>query len=303
MYPFQLRRAICSIPLWCLLFIGQWVGLQSAHAQNTLERIKASGGVVIGHREASVPLSYLADGQPVGYSIDVCLRLAAMLAGHVGVKNPTISYRMVTSATRFDAVEKGEVDLECGSTTNTAERRHRVSFTIPHLITSSRLIVLSSKPYERLEHLDGLTVASTAGTTNIKSLAHAALLKNLNLKIEAAKDHAEGVNWVLSGKVEAFNMDDVLLFGLRASAPRPQDLKVIGKPITIEPYAIAFERGNPVLKQLIDAEMRRLIASKELHQLYDKWFMQAIPPKGINLGMRMPTLLADSLKYPTDFVP
>lgn len=298
-----LRRLIRFMPLFVLLTLVQQGAMGTANAQGTLERIQARGTVVIGHREASVPLSYLADGQPVGYSIDVCLRLATVLARHVGVQNPSIRYVMVTSANRFDAVEKGEIDLECGSTTNTAERRQRVAFTIPHLITASRLMVLSAKPYKTLEDLDGHTVASTAGTTNIRSLAHHAKLKNLNLTIEPARDHAEGVSWVLSGKVQAFNMDDVLLYGLRAGSPRPQDLKVIGKPITIEPYAIAFERANPPLKALIDAEMRRLIASRELYRLYDQWFTQPIPPKGINLGMRMSHLLADSLKYPSDYVP
>jgi ABC-type amino acid transport substrate-binding protein len=108
---------------------------------------------------------------------------------------------------------------------------------------------------------------------------------------------------VVSGKVEGFAMDDVLLYGLRASHARPQDLKVIGKPMTIEPYAVAFERNNPELKAVVDAELRRLIQTRELHRLYDKWFAQPIPPHGINLGMRMPHLLVDSLKYPSDYVP
>lgn len=275
----------------------------SSQAQGALERIKERGSVVIGHREASIPLSYLADGKPVGYSVDLCLKLAEVLAKQTGLRNYKVDYKLVTSANRFDAIEKGEVDLECGSTTNTAKRRERVAFTIPHFISSSRLIVLSSKPYERIEDLNGKSVASTAGTTNIVSLAQEARLKTLVIKIESAKDHAEGVAWVLSGKVDAFNMDDVLLFGLRANSAKPEDLKVIGKPITIEPYAIAFERNNAALKQLIDAELRRMITTRELHRSYEKWFLSPIPPKGINLNMRMPYLLVDSLKYPTDYVP
>ena len=275
----------------------------AAQADDTLGRIRSRGVITIAHREASIPLSYVADGKPVGYSIDICLKLAEAIAKQLALKSWRIDYKLVTSATRFDVLERGEADVECGSTTNTAARRERVAFTIPHFIASSRLMVRSSEPAERIEELNHRTIASTTGTTNIQSLAQEAQLKGLTLNIVPSRDHAEGMAWVLAGKVDAFAMDDVLLYGLRATAPRPEALKIIGKPITIEPYAIAFARNNPELKRIADAELRRLIASHELHQLYAKWFTQPIPPKGINLEMRMPHLLVDSLKYPTDFVP
>ncbi len=274
-----------------------------APATGTLQRIQARGAVVIGHRESSLPLSYVADGRPMGYSVDVCLQIAQALGRHLRLRETRVEYRQVTSGNRFDAIEKGEVDLECGSTTNTAARRKRVAFTIPHFVASSRMVVLSSRFYERIEDLDGKVVASTAGTTNIDSLAREAQAKSVRIRIEPARDHAQGFTWVVDGKVDAFAMDDVLLFGLRASHSRPEDLKVIGKPMTIEPYAIAFEKDNPALKALVDAELRRLIATRELHRLYDKWFTAPIPPRGIHLGMRMPHLLVDSLKYPSDYVP
>lgn len=269
----------------------------------TLERIQARGSVVIAHREASIPLSYVADGKPVGYSLDVCHKVVEAIGRHLKMRELKVEYVQVTSASRFEVIEKGQADMECGSTTNTAARRQRVAFTIPHFIASSRVVVLSSKPYDRLEDLNGKPVASTTGTTNIDSLAREARLKTIDIRVEPAKDHAEGFGWVLSGKVEGFAMDDVLLFGLRANAPRPQDLKVIGKPITIEPYSIAFERDNLAFKAVVDAELRRLIASREIYRMYDKWFTSPIPPKGINLEMRMPHLLVDSFKYPTDYVP
>ncbi len=272
-------------------------------AGTVLQRIQATGAVVIGHRESSLPMSYVAEGKPMGYSVDICLQIAQALGRHLKLRDTRVEYRMVTSSSRFDAIEKGEVDLECGSTTNTAARRQRVAFTIAHFIASSRIVVQSDKPYSRIEDLDGKTLASTAGTTNIDSLAREAANKSVRLRIEPAKDHAEGFAWVVNGKVDGFAMDDVLLYGLRASHTRPQDLKVIGKPMTIEPYAVAFERNNPELKAVVDAELRRLIQTRELHRLYDKWFTQPIPPQGINLGMRMPHLLVDSLKFPSDYVP
>ena len=279
------------------------VAAACAHADGTLERIRERGVVTIGHRETSIPLSYVAEGLPMGYSVDVCRHVAEAIAKELALKTWRIAYKAVTSANRFDSVERGDIDLECGSTTNTTARRERVAFTIPHFIASSRLMVRSDRPFERIEDLAGRSVASTTGSTNIESLAREAKLKTIALRIDASRDHAEGVGWVLSGRVDAFAMDDVLLYGLRAASSTPSDLKIIGKPITIEPYAIAFERGNPALKRIVDAELRRLIATRELHRLYDKWFMQPIPPKGMRLDMRMPHLLVDSLKYPTDYVP
>lgn len=275
----------------------------SAQAADTLDRIRERGVVTIGHRETSIPLSYVADGQPMGYSVDVCRHVAEAIARALALKTWRIAYKAVSSANRFQSVERGDIDLECGSTTNTAARRERVAFTIAHFIASSRLMVRSDRPFERIEDLAGRSVASTTGSTNIDSLAREAKLKTIALRIEASRDHAEGVAWVLSGRVDAFAMDDVLLYGLRAASPVPAELKIIGKPITIEPYAIAFERGNAELKRIVDAELRRLIATRELNRLYDKWFMQPIPPKGIRLDMRMPHLMVDSLKYPTDYVP
>lgn len=276
----------------------------TAHgSESVLDRIKAGGKVVLAHREASIPFSYVADGKPIGYSLDLCMRLAEALAREVGVKSPHIEYRQVTSANRFEVIERGEADLECGSTTNTAKRRERVAFTIPHFVASARLIVRSASSYERIEDLHLKSVASTKGTTNVDSVAQYARLKGVELRVEPSQDHAEGVAWVREGKVEAFAMDDVLLFALRATSPRPEELRIIGKSITIEPYAIAFRRNDDRLKRTVDAEMRRLIASGELHRLYAKWFQNPIPPKGVNLDMRMPYLLSDSLKYPTDFVP
>lgn len=300
--PRRPSGAILRLAQLATLFAAA-LGAAAAANADTLERIRSRGSIVIGHRDASIPLSYLADGQPMGYSIDVCHRLVDAIARHLGKQSLKIEYRMVTSATRFDAVERGEVDLECGSTTNTAKRRERVAFTIAHFIASSRIMVRSSMPVERIEQLDGRTIASTAGTTNIQSVQKEARLKGIALTVVPARDHAEAAAWVLDGRVQGFAMDDIILYGLQANAADPSAVKIIGKPITIEPYAVAFERNNPALKSVVDAEMRRLIFSRELHALYDKWFMQPIPPKGTVLNMKMSYLLSDSLRFPSDYVP
>ncbi|HEX7639609.1 MAG TPA: amino acid ABC transporter substrate-binding protein [Burkholderiaceae bacterium] len=272
-------------------------------AETTLDRIRQTGHLVIGYRSSSVPLSYLVDGKPVGYSIDVCLKMADAITRELGLKSLAIDYREVSSASRLPAVQGGLVDLECGSTTNTAQRRELVAFTISHFIATSRLLVRSADPFEKLEDLDGRKVASTAGTTNIASLKREAELRGVKLEVPEARDHAQAVKWVIERRVDAFAMDDVLLFGLRATSPRPAELKVIGKPMTIEPYSIAFARGEPQLKRLADATLRQLIVSGELRRMYDRWFMHPIPPNGATLDMPPSALLLDSWHYPSDFVP
>lgn len=278
-------------------------GAVHANDEDTLARIRASGAVVIGYRGSSIPLSYLAGDRPVGYSVDVCRFLAADLAKALGLKSVTVNYREVTPVDRFDAIRTGRVDLECGSTTNTAARRRLVAFTIPHFLAASRLMVRASDPFAKIEDLNGRRVASTAGTTNVASLKREASLKGLTIDVPEAADHAEAVRWLLAGKVDGFAMDDVLLYGLRAESAKPSMLKVIGKPMTVEPYAIAFAKGEPQLKRLVDSTLRRLIESGELRRLYDRWFMQPIPPKGIDLEMPISPLLEDSWRFPSDFVP
>jgi ABC-type amino acid transport substrate-binding protein len=287
----------------CLWMAASILMGSNAQAQETMDRIRASGAVVIGHRESSIPFSYVVDGKPMGYSIDVCQRMVDAIARSLQIKSLRVVYKLVTPATRFEMIERGEIDLECGSTTNNAARRKRAAFTISHFISAGRLMVLSDSTFERIEDLDRKVVASTKGSTNIDSVAKEASLKSLTLRVEPSKDHAEGVSWVLNRKVDAFALDDVLLFGLRANSAQPERLKVIGKPITIEPYAIAFSRNDEQLKRVADSEMRRLISSRDLYALYAKWFESAIPPKGVNLAMRMPHLLSDSLRFPSDFVP
>ena len=223
----------------------------------TLQRIQSSGVVVIGHRESSMPMSYVAHGTPMGYSVDVCLQVAQALGRHLKLRETKVAYRLVTSSSRFDAIEKGEVDLECGSTTNTAARRERVAFTIAHFIASSRIVVQSDKPYSRIEDLDGKTLASTAGTTNIDSLAREAATKSVRVRIEPAKDHAEGFGWVVSGKVEIYqgevqmtHPDHVVPLAEREGILRVEPLYGLTAGLTQRPVQKAIAAADSVRPRL-----------------------------------------------------
>ena len=273
-------------------------------AQTVLERVTAGGKLVIAHRESSIPFSYLDENKkPVGYAMDLCLKIAEAVRQKTGAKAMQVEFLMVTPANRIAMVESGKADLECGSTTNNAERREKVAFTIPHFITGARLMVRADSPVQRIEELGGKKLVSTKGTTPLKAVEQTNRTHLLRIDILAAPDHGKAVEMVESGEVEAFVMDDVLLYGLAANRPNANALKVVGKFLTTEPLAIMLPKGDPAFKKLVDDEMRRLITSKDINPIYDKWFLKPIPPKNTALNMPVSYLLKDFWKYPTDIVP
>jgi ABC-type amino acid transport substrate-binding protein len=276
-------------------------------AQNSpvLDRVKSGGRIVIAHREFSVPFSYLdGDKKPVGYALDLCIKLAETVRKKIGGKaDDSITLMMVTPANRISVIAEGKADMECGSTTNNKERREQVAFTVPHFITGARMLVKASSKIERLEDLSGKVVVSTKGTTPLKAVESANRERLMGLKVLEASDHARAVEMVEKGEADAFVMDDVLLYGLAANRPDPKALKVVGKFLTTEPLAIMLPKNDPAFKKIIDDEMKRLVRSREIYAIYDKWFAQPIPPKNTALNLPVSYLLRDFWKYPTDVVP
>jgi glutamate/aspartate transport system substrate-binding protein len=273
-------------------------------AAPVLDRLKQGGALVIAHRESSVPFSYLdADKKPVGYAVDLCIKLADALRKNLDLKALPIQFKAVTPANRIATIEKHEADLECGSTTNNAERRQKVAFTVPHYITGARYLVRADSKIEELNQFEGRRLVSTKGTTPQKAVEQANRERMLRIVMLEAPDHARAVEMVEKGEADGFVMDDVLLYGLIAARPDPFRFKVVGKLLTIEPLAIMLPKDDPALKRLIDEEMKRLIRSREAHALYQKWFEKPIPPQGTSLNLPMNYLLRDFWKYPTDVVP
>jgi len=276
----------------------------AASAETVLERVSGGGALVIAHRESSVPFSYLdAAGKPVGYAVDLCLHMAEVVRRKTGMKNMPVQFLQVTPANRVDMVAQGKADMECGSTTNNAERRQKVAFTIPHFITGARLLVKASSPINRVEDLMGKKMVSTKGTTPLKAAQQANRERLMGITILEAPDHARGLEMVEKGEADAFLMDDVLLYGLAANRPDPKALKVVGRFMTTEPLAIMLPKDDVDFKKLVDEEMRRLITSREINPIYDKWFAKPIPPNNTTLNLPISYLLRDFWKYPTDFVP
>ena len=193
--------------------------------------------------------------------------------------------------------------MECGSTTNNAERRKQVAFTIPHFITGARYMVRADSNIATLADFEGKKLVSTKESTPLNAVTRANTERLLRIQILEAPDHAKAAEMVEKGDADGFVMDDVLLYGRIASRPDPAKFKVVGKFLTIEPLAIMFSKDDPELKKIFDDEMKRMIYSREAYEIYDQWFMKPIPPKGLALGMPMNYLLKDFWKYPTDQVP
>ncbi len=276
----------------------------AAQAGPALDRMQASGRIVIAHRESSVPFSYLLpDGRPVGYAVDLCIKLAEAVRKKLKMNALNAEFLLVTPANRIQAVAEGRADLECGSTTNNAERREKVAFTVPHYITGARFLVRADSGINDLAQLEGKTLVSTQGTTPLKTITQINRERGLSIRIVEAPDHAKAMDMLAAGQADGFVMDDVLLYGLAASRPDAAKYRVVGKFLTVEPLAIALPKNAPEFKAIVDDEMKRLIATREAHALYERWFMKPIPPKGASLNLPMSYLLRDFWKFPSDQVP
>ena len=276
----------------------------TAHAGPALDRIQSGGRIVLAHRESSVPFSYvLPDGRPVGYAVDLCLKLAEAVRKKLRMNTLSPQFLLVTPANRLQMVADGKADMECGSTTNNAERREKVAFTVPHYITGARYLVRADSGITDLAQFDGKTLVSTKGTTPLKSITQANNERALHIKVVEAPDHAKAMELLSAGQADGFVMDDVLLYGLVSARPDAAKFAVVGKFLTIEPLSIVLPKGDAELKAIVDEEMKRLIASHEAHALYERWFMKPIPPKNTALNLPMNYLLKDFWKYPSDQVP
>jgi len=284
-----------------LMLLAGLAGAAQAQATGTIDKVKASGEVRVAYRESSIPFSYLGDNaQPTGFGWEICARVVERLKQATGRADLKVATQAVTSANRIPLLQNGTIDIECGSTTNNSERGKQVAFATNYFYTGTRLLVKSASPVRSIADLAGKKLVVTAGTTNLLVLRKLNEEKKLGIELMSAKDHAESALLVEQGRADAFGMDDILLYGLRASARNPAELAVVGEAIQVEPYAIMLRKDDPAFKALVDETLAGLIRSGEFARLYTKWFQSPIPPKGINLNAPMSRELQDNLKALSD---
>ena len=281
------------------------LGVSQAQAEEltgTLKNIKDTGAITLGYRDSSIPFSYLDDNQkPVGYAMDICYKIVDAIKKELKLDKLEVKLNPVTSATRIPLMANGTVDLECGSTTNNAERQKQVSFTNSHFLTASRYVTKKASKINSIDDLKGKTVVSTAGTTNIKQLTEANLARGLSVNIIPAKDHAEAFLMVETDRAVAFVMDDILLASLVAGSKSP-GAYVISKDAFSTPvlYGIMLRKDDAPFKKVVDAATAALYTSPEGQKIYDKWFNQKIPPKGLNLNVPLGPEMKKQLAKPSD---
>jgi glutamate/aspartate transport system substrate-binding protein len=272
----------------------------AAAQEGTLQKVKSSGSITIGHRDASIPFSYYDDKQQVvGYAVDLCNRIVDAVKTELKMPKLETKYQLVTSANRIPLMANGTIDLECGSTTNNLDRQKQVWFTITHFVTANRWVAKKSANLKKLEDLKGKTIVSTAGTTNIKQITEINGQQNLGMNIISANGHPEAFQMVETGRAVAFVMDDILLYSLAAQSRNPKDYEISAIALSVEPYGIMLRKDDTEFKKVVDAAMTNIYKSGEINKIYDKWFLKPVPPKGINLNVPMSEQFKKVIANPT----
>ncbi len=267
----------------------------------TIDKIKQTGAITVGHRDASIPFSYYDDQQKViGYAMDICNRVVDDVKKSLNMPNLKVNYQLVTSANRIPLMANGTIDIECGSTTNNLDRQKQVSFTNTHFVTANRWVAKKSANIKTLADLKGKTIVSTAGTTNIKQITEINAAQNLGMNIISANGHPEAFQMVETGRAVAFVMDDILLYSLAAQSRSPADYEISAVALSVEPYGIMVRRDDPAFKKIVDDSTANTYKSGAINAIYDKWFLKPIPPKGLNLNVPMSAPLKKALAAPTD---
>ncbi|HQR20503.1 MAG TPA: amino acid ABC transporter substrate-binding protein [Burkholderiaceae bacterium] len=269
----------------------------------TLQKVRDTGVITLAHRESSIPFSYLDDGKrPVGYALDLCLRVVEALRRDLRMPNLRVEYLAVTPAQRIPAIVEGKADLECGNTTNTAARRKQAAFTVTHYFAGGRLLVRADSGIERLSGMRDRTIVVNAGSTHAAFLARAQEKGLFNGRVIEAKDADAAFAELEAKRADAYLHDDIVLFALRANSKDPRQWSVVGEFTTVEPLAIMLRRNDPEFKKYVDLVLSRAMIDGEVAALYRKWFNSPIPPKGVTLGIPVSPLLREQFTFPTDKV-
>ena len=295
-----MQTMIGIIATTCLL-VGASVPARAQSLEGTLRKVKETGTFTIGHRDSSIPLSYLDDKLlPVGFSIDLCKHVVDAVKAKLEMPNLQVKYNPETSATRIPLVANGTVDVECGSTANMTARQKQVGFSYTFFVPQFKWIVRANSGINAADDLRGKSVAVTAGTNTAIFVNKLNSEGKLGMNIMQGKDHAESFLLVETGRASAWMEDDVLIAGFRANARNPVDFKLLDKAYPSDPYALMLRRDDRQFKALIDEMLAQLMRSGEFERLYVRWFEQPIPPRGINIQLPMSEALKQAVEHPND---
>ena len=283
--------------LWVLAAL---LAVGAAQAEDTLKKIKDTGTVTMGVRESS-GLSYtIGDGKYVGFHIDVCTKVLADVQKQLGLAKLDVKYQPVTSQNRIPLVQNGTVDIECGSTTNNATRQKDVAFAVTTYVEEVRIATKANSGINSIKDLNGKTIATTTGTTSVQTLRKHERATGVDFKEVFGKDHADSFLLLESGRADAFVMDGQIVAGLISKSKNPSDFKIVGEVLSVEPIAIMMRKDDPAFKKAVDDSIKAMIKSGDMAKLWDKWFLQPIPPAGAKIGLALNDATKQAWANPND---
>ena len=292
------------LTFWASLLTLGLAAATSAQADSpTLAKIKSSGAITIGYREASIPFSYLGvDQKPIGFSLDLCAAIVERVKAALELPRLAVNYTPVNSSNRIPLIQSGTVDIECGGTANDKKRQEQVSFSVATFVSQPRWLVKADSGLKGAADLKGKTIVVTQGSNAVGFAQTVNAQGTLGLNIVQAKDHAESFLMLNTGRAAAFMEDDILLAGLKAAAPKPDALAFLPEGYARIYYGLMFTKGDTGFKALVDDVLSKQMASGEFAKTYAKWFTSPIPPKDQNLAFPLSDALKERIAHPSDLV-
>jgi ABC-type amino acid transport/signal transduction systems, periplasmic component/domain len=288
-----MHRKFVTLAVSVMLIMGLSSSALAEELTGTLKKIDESGVIIMGHRESSIPFSYYAQGKTaIGHGQDYSDLIVEAIKKKLNKTDLTIKYVPVTSQNRIPLLQNETYDFECGSTTNNTERQKQVSFSNTFFIVGTRLLVAKDSDIKDFADLKGKSVAVTSGTTSEKLINILNDSQKLEVRIISTKDHGDSFRTVESGRAVAFMIDDVLLAGERAKAKDPEAWAIIGTPQSYEAYGCMMRKDDAQFKALVDATIAEAQLSGAAKASYEKWFLNPIPPRGMNMNFS----LSDEMK-------
>lgn len=278
-----------KLALACAVLGLTAAGTAGAQQQGTLEKIRQTGAISLGGRDASFPFSYITGSSsvPIGFSADLCAKVVDAVKTRLGMPEIRVNYVMVTPANRIPLVQNGTVDLECSTTTNTNVRAEQVEFAPTHFVSGIGVAVRKGSGIEGVASLKGRRVAAVTGSTSIQLLRAYQRNENINIDEIWGKDIADAFLLLSSGRADALVLDDVQLAGLIANSANPEQYEILGERLRSEPYGFMFRKQDPEFKAVVDETLTTLMKNGEIRDIYAKWFLSAVPPSGANLNFPM----------------
>ena len=275
--------------------------VQAQEATGTLKKVKETGAITVCYRESSIPFSYLDDKQqPVGYAMDLCMRVVEAIKADLKLPNLKINLQPVTSSNRIPLLMNGTIDMECGSTTNSVERQQQVAFGPTYFVINVTAAVKKTSGVNALIDLNGKNISTTSGSTAVGLTKKFEKTASIDVKEIYGKDHGESFLLLADDRVTAFIMDDILLAGQIANSKDPGAYKILPESMRTEPYSMMLRKDDPQFKALVDKTFSAIMKSGEIEKIYAKWFMSPIPPKNVNLNFGMTPALREAFRNPND---